>query len=79
MDGLYMSQMVTMQEMQGLWYTGLINGSRSTRTEHLQKESITVILNNYNLQLRIRNKAKFAFFAIMAGINIHLDSWINVE
>ena len=40
-----------------------------------------VFLNNYNLHsMRIRNnKAKFAFFAIMAGINIHLDSWINVE
>lgn len=70
-----MSQMVTMQEMQDLWYTGLINGSRSTRTEQLQKESITVFLNNYNLHsMRIHNKAKFAFFAIIAGINIHHDS-----
>lgn len=47
-----------------------------TSTERINNH----VLNNYNLHsMRIRNKAKFAFFAIMAGINIHLDSWINVE
>ena len=48
-----------------------------TSTERINNH----VLNNYNLHsMRIRNnKAKFTFFAIMAGINIHLDSWINVE
>ena len=47
-----------------------------TSTERINNR----VLNNYNLHsMRIRNKAKFAFFAIMADINIHLDSWINVE
>lgn len=45
-----------------------------TSTERINNR----VLNNYNLQhMRIRNKAKFAFFAIMAGINIHLDAWIK--
>lgn len=36
------------------------------------------VLNNYKLQhMRIRNKAKFAFFDIMAVTNIHLDDWIK--
>ena len=30
-------------------------------------------------QMRIRNKAKNAFFSIFAGINIHLDAWIKNE
>jgi hypothetical protein len=29
--------------------------------------------------MRIRNGAKNAFFAIFAGINIHLDAWIKNE
>ena len=45
-----------------------------TSTERINNR----VLNNYNLQhMRIRNKAKFAFFAIIAGINIHLDAWIK--
>lgn len=48
-----------------------------TSTERINNH----VLNNYNLHsMCIRNnKAKFAFFAIMVAINIHLDSWINVE
>lgn len=38
----------------------------------------TRILNDYNLQnMMIRDGAKHAFFAIFAGINIHLDAWIK--
>lgn len=47
-----------------------------TSTERINNR----VLNNYNLQhMHIRNKAKHAFFAIMAGINIHLDAWIKID
>lgn len=37
------------------------------------------ILNDYNLQhIRIRTKKRFAFFTMMASINIHLDARIKV-
>lgn len=59
---------------------------RSDKWKQIYKNRISTerinnrVLNNYNLHnMCIRNKAKFAFFAIMAGINIHLDSWINVK
>lgn len=36
------------------------------------------VLNTYGLhKIRCRNGAKNAFFAIFAGINIHLDAWIK--
>ncbi len=45
-----------------------------TSTERMN----TRILNDYNLQnMKIRNGAKHAFFAIMAGISIHLDAWVK--
>lgn len=45
-----------------------------TSTERMN----TRILNDYNLQnMMIRDGAKHAFFAIFAGINIHLDAWIK--
>lgn len=47
-----------------------------TSTERINNR----ILNDYHLhQMRIRNKSKQAFFAIFAGINIHLDAWIKDE
>lgn len=37
------------------------------------------ILNDYNLHsMKIRNRAKQLFFAIFAGINIHLDAQFKV-
>ena len=45
-----------------------------TSTERINNR----VLNNYNLQhMRIYNKAKHAFFAIMADINIHLNARIK--
>ena len=45
-----------------------------TSTERINNR----VLNAYHLhQMRIRGYAKFAFFAIFAGINIHLDAWVN--
>jgi len=47
-----------------------------TSTERINNR----VLNDYRLhQMRIRNGAKNAFFAIFAGINIHLDAWIKNE
>ena len=47
-----------------------------TSTERINNR----VLNNYNLQhMHVRNEAKFAFFAIMAGINIHLDAWSDID
>ena len=47
-----------------------------TSTERINNH----VLNNYNLQhMHVRNEAKFAFFAIMAGINIHLDAWSDID
>lgn len=47
-----------------------------TSTERMN----TRILNDYHLhQMKIRNGSKHAFFAIFAGINIHLDAWIKDE
>ncbi len=47
-----------------------------TSTERINNR----ILNDYNLQhMRIRNKAKNAFFMFIAGICIHLDAWIKEE
>lgn len=40
----------------------------------------TRVLNDYHLhQMRIRNGSKHAFFAIFAGISIHLDAWIKMD
>ena len=37
-------------------------------------------LNTYRLhKMHIRNGAKHSFFAIIAGINMHLDAWIKFE
>lgn len=45
-----------------------------TSTERINNR----VLNDYHLhQMKVRNKAKNAFFAIFAGINIHLDAWIK--
>lgn len=45
-----------------------------TSTERINNR----VLNDYHLhQMKIRGYAKVAFFAIFAGINIHLDAWIN--
>ena len=45
-----------------------------TSTERMNNR----ILNDYKLHsMKIRNGAKYAFFAIMAGISIHLDAWIK--
>ena len=36
------------------------------------------VLNNYKLQhLTCRNESKHLFFAIIAGINVHLDAWLK--
>ena len=36
------------------------------------------ILNDYGLhKMMIRNRSKFLFFILIAGINIHLDAWFN--
>ena len=36
------------------------------------------ILNDYNVQhLTCRNESKHLFFAMMAGINVHLDAWLK--
>lgn len=38
------------------------------------------ILNDYHLHsMKIRNQSKFLFFAIMAGINIHLDARVKFD
>lgn len=38
------------------------------------------ILNDYHLhQMKVREDSKIAFFAIFAGINIHLDAWIKTD
>lgn len=40
----------------------------------------TRILNDYHLhQMMIRNDSKQMFFAIFAGVNIHLDAWVKEE
>ena len=46
-----------------------------TSTERM----INRILNDYHLHsMKIRNRAKFMFFTIFAGINIHLDAQVKV-
>ena len=47
-----------------------------TSTERINNR----VLNDYSLhKMKIRDKAKHAFFAVIAGINIHLDTWIKCE
>lgn len=47
-----------------------------TSTERINNR----VLNDYSLhKMKIRDKAKHAFFAVIAGINIHLDAWIKCE
>lgn len=47
-----------------------------TSTERMNNR----ILNDYHLHsMKIRNRAKFFFFTIFAGINIHLDAMIKVS
>ena len=46
-----------------------------TSTERMNNR----ILNDYHLHsMKIRNRAKFMFFTIFAGINIHLDVQVKV-
>lgn len=38
------------------------------------------ILNNYHLHdMKIHGKKRYSFFAMIAGINIHLDAWLKVQ
>lgn len=47
-----------------------------TSTERMNNR----ILNDYHLHsMKIRNQSKFLFFAIMAGINIHLDARVKFD
>ena len=47
-----------------------------TSTERINNR----VLNDYHLHsMRVRDLSKNAFFSIMAGINIHLDTWIKLE
>ena len=36
------------------------------------------ILNDYHLHdMKIHGKKRYSFFAMIAGINIHLDAWLK--
>jgi len=38
------------------------------------------ILNNYHLHdMKIHGRKRYSFFAMIAGINIHLDAWLKVQ
>lgn len=38
------------------------------------------ILNNYHLHdMKIHGKKRYSFFAMIAGINIHLDAWLKMQ